>query len=70
MVEAIVVRELEDGRPTNVDLVPGLQVTLSTRKHIRAAAGASIPLDDRSRPIQVIAYLLWDWFDGGLLEAW
>jgi mono/diheme cytochrome c family protein len=70
MLEAIVVRELEDGRPTNVDLVPCLQVTLSRRKHIRAAAGASVPVTERSRPVQIVAYLLWDWFDGGLLEAW
>lgn len=70
MLEAIVVREWEAGRPTNVDLVPCLQVTLSRRKHIRAAAGASIPVTERSRPVQIVAYLLWDWFDGGLFEAW
>jgi cytochrome c553 len=70
MLELIAYREMESGQPTHADLVPGMQVTLSRRKHIRAMAGAGIPLDDQSRPVQVMAYLLWDWFDGGLIEGW
>ncbi len=30
-----------------------------------------MPLNDRGgRSTQVIAYFLWDWFDGGLLDGW
>lgn len=33
--------------------------------------GARIPLNERDeRKTQVIFYLLWDWFDGTLLEGW
>jgi hypothetical protein len=70
MVELVGYRELEEGQKTHADVVPGMQVSLSRRKHILAMAGAKIPLDERSRPVQVMAYLLWDWFDGGLFEAW
>lgn len=54
-----------------VDLVPQLQVTLSRRQHVRLDVGLRIPLDEaKRRPTQLAFYLLWDWFDGGLLEGW
>ena len=29
------------------------------------------PLNDRdNRDTQVLAYVLWDWFDGGLFDFW
>src|SRR5262245_21096124 len=53
------------------DLVPQLRVTLSRRQHLALDAGVRIPLTDPgSRPTRVAVYLLWDWFDGGLLEGW
>jgi mono/diheme cytochrome c family protein len=53
------------------DLVPQVQVTLSRRKHVRFNVGARIPVDDAARrPTRVVAYLLWDWFDGGLFDGW
>jgi hypothetical protein len=64
-------REMESGARAEWDLVPQLQVSLSRRQHILASAGVRIPVTDRpDRPWQVQAYILWDWFDGGLLDGW
>jgi mono/diheme cytochrome c family protein len=53
------------------DLVPQVQVTLSRRQHVRLAAGVRLPVTDADeRPAEAAVYLLWDWFDGGLLEGW
>jgi mono/diheme cytochrome c family protein len=55
----------------DADLVPQLQVTLSRRQHVRLNAGVRVPLTHSGdRPTRVVVYLLWDWFDGGLLEGW
>jgi hypothetical protein len=35
-----------------------------------ANVGARIPVDGSDRNVQVMGYLLWDWFDGGLLDGW
>lgn len=66
MVEIIATHEL--GASTDVDVVPELQVTLSTRQHIRAAAGVRIPATEGDAA--GLVYLLWDIADGGLLEGW
>jgi hypothetical protein len=30
-----------------------------------------VPVSNTSgRPVQVLFYVLWDWFDGGLREGW
>jgi hypothetical protein len=71
MVEMIGTRDLTGGAVTDWDLIPELQVTLDRRQHIRAALGYRFPITDSAgRPSQIMAYLLWDWFDGGLLEGW
>lgn len=71
MVECLVFRELASGAPTSVDVVPQIQVSLSRRQHILGSVGASIPgLDREGRSTAAMAYLLWDWFDGGLTEGW
>ena len=71
MVELLADRELASGERTNWDLVPQLQVTLSQRQHIRANVGIRFPVNDAgSRTTQLLFYLLWDWFDGGLREGW
>jgi len=71
MVELVATRNLADGEASIWDIVPQFQVTLSRRQHIRMAFGAQVPLGEReSRHTQVVAYFLWDWFDGGLFSAW
>jgi mono/diheme cytochrome c family protein len=71
MVEVLSARELVAGEPVNWDLVPQVQVTLSTRQHVMANVGIRMPMNDtQNRDTQVIVYLLWDWFDGGFLEGW
>jgi hypothetical protein len=71
MIELLADRELATGQKTNWDFVPQLQVTLSSRQHIRANIGVRLPASDfGSRPVQVMLYLLWDWFDGGLRSGW
>jgi hypothetical protein len=71
MVELLADRELATGEKTNWDILPQFQVTLSSRQHIRANLGVRIPVNDfSSRPVQLMFYLLWDWFDGGLRDGW
>jgi len=71
MLEAMAARELASGAPVEVDLVPQLQVTLSTRQHIRASVGVQVPVTERAgRQTAVLAFLLWDWADGGFTEGW
>ncbi len=71
MIEGVAFRELTSGAATSLDLVPQLQLSLNRRQNILACLGASIPVLHREgRGVTVMAYLLWDWFDGGLLEGW
>jgi mono/diheme cytochrome c family protein len=71
MLEFITDRDLEDGAKTNVDIMPQMQVTINRRQHIRGSVGVQVPVANASgRSTQVVFYLLWDWFDGGLLEGW
>jgi len=71
MVELVAAKDLADGESVNWDIVPEFQVTLSKRQHIMAAFGARVPLNGRdTRHTQILAYFLWDWFDGGLFSAW
>jgi hypothetical protein len=71
MLEVLAARELVSGADTHWDAVPQLQVTLSTRQHVLASLGVRLPLDDPGgRQSELVAYLLWDWFDGGLLDGW
>ncbi|HET7216586.1 MAG TPA: c-type cytochrome [Vicinamibacterales bacterium] len=71
MIELTAVHEIGAGEGTQWDVVPQLQVTLSRRQHIMINGGVRVPVNDRSaRGLEVIAYFLWDWFDGGLLDGW
>jgi mono/diheme cytochrome c family protein len=71
MVEFVANRDLVSGSRTDWDVVPEFQVTLSRRQHVRAALGYDVPLNDTAgRSTQLMMYVLWDWFDGGLLEGW
>ena len=71
MVELLGARELESGSRVNWDLVPQMQVTLNTRQHIMFNAGVQVPINNRDgRGKRFIAYLLWDWWDGGFFDGW
>lgn len=71
IIELTAVRELEQGRPVEWDLVPQFQVSLSKRQHILVSGGLRIPLNERGeRHVQALTYVLWDWFDGGLRDGW
>src|ERR1700676_5324030 len=71
MFEFLAARDLVDNAKTNWDVVPEMQVTISKRQHIRANLGVRIPVNNTGgRPVQVVFYLLWDWFDGRLNEGW
>jgi hypothetical protein len=71
MLELLGSRELASGADTAWDAVPQLQVTLNKRQHVIGAIGIKQPISDRgSRPTELVLYLLWDWFDGGVLEGW
>jgi hypothetical protein len=71
MVELLAARELENGAVTDWDIVPQLQVSLNQRQHLLFSIGARLPLNDRkSRDQRLMAYVLWDWFDGGLRDGW
>ena len=71
MLEFVGERDLDRSTGTRWDVIPELQVTLSTRQHVRAALGYRIPVSTiEDRPRQVMLYVLWDWFDGGLFEGW
>jgi mono/diheme cytochrome c family protein len=57
--------------PTEWDLVPQMQISLSKLQHILFSVGVRVPMNERDeRKPQVLTYFLWDWFDGGLLEFW
>lgn len=71
MVEILASRELVSGEDIVWDIMPEIQVTLSTRQHIMLNIGVRIPVTDAAnRDFKVMAYLLWDWFDGGFFEGW
>jgi len=71
MLEVLGARELAGGADVEWDAVPQLQVTLNTRQHVIASLGVRVPLSDSAERDTVVAlYVLWDWFDGGLLDGW
>jgi hypothetical protein len=71
MIEFIGDRDLKSGASTDWDVIPEFQVTLSQRQHVRAALGYRTPLNHtKGRPHELVFYVLWDWFDGSLLEGW
>ncbi len=70
MMELLAAKEL-GGEAPQWDVLPQMQVTLSTRQHIMINAGVRIPLNEReTRSSSVLVYFLWDWFDGGLFSGW
>jgi hypothetical protein len=71
MVEVLAKRDLVTGARIDWDLLPGAQVTINRRQHVRLAAGVRLPVTDADvRKKSVIVYLLWDWYEGGFLQGW
>jgi mono/diheme cytochrome c family protein len=71
MVELVANKNFLPHTTPDWDIVPQFQVTLSKRQHVRLNLGTRIPVTNTSdRPIQVVFYVLWDWFDGSLLKGW
>jgi len=71
MIELAAVRAFAEGHRPQWDILPQLQVSLSKRQHFLLSGGIRIPLNEREgRHPQVLTYLLWDWFDGGLRDGW
>jgi mono/diheme cytochrome c family protein len=59
------------GEPSEVDIVPQLQVSLSKLQHVLLATGVRLPATQRAeRKPRVLFYVLWDWFDGSLFSFW
>ena len=71
MVEILFARPLASDTKASWDLLPGVQVTLNARQHVRLAGGVRLPVTDADvRKKSVIVYLLWDWYEGGFLQGW
>jgi mono/diheme cytochrome c family protein len=71
MFETVAVRELVPGARMEWDVAPQMQITLNKRQHIRMNIGVNIPVANRAgRSTQLVVYLLWDFFDGGLRDGW
>jgi cbb3-type cytochrome c oxidase subunit III len=71
MLEFLAARPLVSEAAIEWDLLPGVQVTLNTRQHVRLAGGVRLPVTETSqRRKSVIVYLLWDWYEGGFFQGW
>ena len=71
MLEFLADRDLVDKAKTNWDILPQMQVSLNKRQHILASVGVRFPMNNTlGRTTEVVFYLLWDWFDGGLRDGW
>jgi hypothetical protein len=71
MVEVLGEKQLEHGQPTLWDVVPQIQVSLSKLQHVQLGVGVALPINERDgRDWTMRMYVLWDWFDGGVLEGW
>jgi hypothetical protein len=71
MVEVVANKDFLPHTTPDWDVVPQFQVTLSQRQHVRANLGVLIPVTNtQDRSVQIVFYVLWDWFDGSLLKGW
>jgi hypothetical protein len=69
MLEVLMARP--DGGTAEWDVVPQMQVSLSKLQHVLLSVGVRVPVNERQdRKPQLLTYVLWDWFDGGLFEFW
>lgn len=71
MFEVLAARPLVARARINWDVVPGMQVTLNARQHVRLAGGLRVPVTNTAaRKKSLIVYLLWDWYEGGFFQGW
>jgi mono/diheme cytochrome c family protein len=71
MIEILAARPLVSGARIEWDLVPGAQVTLNARQHVRLAGGVRLPVTEAdTRQKSLIVYLLWDWYEGSFFDGW
>jgi len=71
ILEVMAARELTSGADIDWDLVPEVQFSLNQRQHILANIGVRIPINNSSeRDMQILFYILWDWFDGDFFDGW
>ncbi len=71
MVEFVGTHDYAAGAGTDLNIVPEMQVTVSKRQHIRAAAGVSAPITNTAdRKPQITFYVLWDWAEGAFWKGW
>ncbi|MEP7344424.1 MAG: cytochrome c, partial [Gemmatimonadaceae bacterium] len=71
MMELTASRSIDRHEKPVLDLIPQMQVTLSRRQHIKASIGMRLPVTERTtRTRELLAYVIWDWFDGGLFDGW
>jgi hypothetical protein len=71
MLEVIGIIDFGSTTKVNLDIVPQIQISLNRRQHLSMNVGVWIPATrNDTRATRVGAYLLWDWFDGGLFEGW
>jgi hypothetical protein len=71
MLEVLGATSLANGSAVEWDVVPGMQVTLNARQHVRVAGGVRIPVTQTDeRKESVLVYLLWDWYEGGFFKGW
>jgi hypothetical protein len=71
MLEVLGARVLASGSAVEWDVVPGMQVTLNARQHVRLGTGVRLPVTDSDqRKKSVLVYLLWDWYEGGFFQGW
>lgn len=71
MIELLAAKELVSGEKIITDIVPQVQIALNKRHHVRLNIGVRLPLTEREgRRAVIMAYLLWDWFDGAFFDGW
>jgi hypothetical protein len=71
MVELLGATELFASAATDWAVVPQVQITLSARQHVRTNVGVRVPMTRTDvRQTELLAYLLWDFGDGGFRQGW
>ncbi len=69
MLEVLGTRSLGPEGVLHWDIVPQAQISLNQRQHVMLNAGLRMPVNRNDR-MQLMIYLLWEWFDGGFFEGW
>jgi hypothetical protein len=60
-----------DGAAAEWSVAPQIQISLSRLQHVLVSVGMNLPLNQRTdRKPQILTYIIWDWFDGGLFQFW